>query len=513
VVSHLRLEDADKNVWDGVVIGPWGGAAFIPYVLEEGLAGIRRWILEPFKFLRDALDLQPMPIPDVTTESGRRIWTSHIDGDAFVSRAEIRGTPYTATVILDQILKVYQTPHTVSVVEGEVGPAGLKPHDSPRFEAIARDIFRLPHVELASHTYSHPFFWEDAEAGKTEPHGVEPVHLRIPGYKFDLERDLKGSIDYINTRLAPPGKKVKVLLWSGSCSPSKEAVALTQKLGVFNVNGGGATRTFDIPTLTRGSAMGIPKGDGAYQVFAPVENENVYTNDFLGPYYGYRHAIETFKLTEEYLGVPRRLGLITIYYHFYSAAKQAALVALKEVYDWAMKQETTPLYLSEYAAKVLAFQEVSIARSGPGGQDWEIGSLGALHTVRLPQALGYPDLAASAGVAGVRDVPQGRYVTLVGSSAVLRLSPSASPDGPSTPHLVHANGQVLAWRAEGGADKRVISLQIRGNVPLVITVGGTDRPCVLRGPAGNVPGRRVGKESVFALPAKDTGEATLDCRG
>src|SRR5206468_1503611 len=101
VKSHLSLEDADKGKWDAVVIGPWGGAAFIPYVLEEGLQGNRRWILDPFKFLHDALDLPPMPVPDVTTESARRIWTSHIDGDAFVSKAERRGTPYAGRVILD----------------------------------------------------------------------------------------------------------------------------------------------------------------------------------------------------------------------------------------------------------------------------------------------------------------------------------------------------------------------------------------------------------------------------
>ena len=128
-------------------------------------------------------------------------------------------------------------------------------------------------------------------------------HLAIKGYTFDLDRDIKGSRDYINS-LAPPGKSVKVTLWSGNCAPSDRAVGLSQKLGMFNVNGGGATRTRDYPSLTRGSAMGIPKAPGVYQVFAPVENENVYTNDWLGPFDGYRHAIETYQLNES----PRRLS-------------------------------------------------------------------------------------------------------------------------------------------------------------------------------------------------------------
>src|SRR5256885_8689206 len=70
-------------------------------------------------------------------------------------------------------------------------------------------------------------------------------HTRLQGdWSSDVCSSDLGSIDYINT-LAPPGKKVKVLLWPGSCSPSAKAVKMTQDLGVFNVNGGGATRTKD----------------------------------------------------------------------------------------------------------------------------------------------------------------------------------------------------------------------------------------------------------------------------
>ncbi|WP_394847067.1 endo alpha-1,4 polygalactosaminidase [Pendulispora brunnea] len=514
--SFLRLEDATKRTWDGVVIGPWGGAAFFPYVLQEGLEGERRWILDPFRFLHDALDLPSIPVPDVTTESGRRELTVHIDGDAFPSLAERHGYPYAGQVVLDEILRAYpQLPHTVSVVEGEVGPAGRYPEKSPALERIAREIFRLPNVELASHTYSHPFFWADAEAGKTEPHGLEPVHLPIPGYKFSLQRDIAGSVDYINKRLAPPDKKVKVLLWPGDCSPSGRAVGMTQDIGVFNVNGGGATRSRETPSLTRGSAMGVPEDNGSFQVFAPVENENVYTNDFLGPYYGYRRAIETFELNES----PRRLSHIPIYFHFYSATKTAALSAVKEVYAWALRQETTPLYMSEYAAKVLAFQKVTLARRIEDGA-WEIGQNGPLRTVRVDEQWGFPDFERSSGVAGLRDVPQGRYVHLVSGEKVV-LAPSATPS--RGVFLEHANGQIHYWAREAKGAR----LRIRGHVPLSITVGGVQRGanCVLRyGGAGSAS--RVAKgvlatvrsasaqtvSIMFTLKETDTGEGSLECQ-
>lgn len=496
VRSYLRLEDAEGASWDGLVIGPWGGAVFTPYVLSEEPGQERRWVVDPFKFLEDALALEPIPAPDVTTESGRRILTIHVDGDAFVSRAERRGNPFAGEVVLDEILRRYPVPQTVSVVEGEVGPAGLYPADSPRLEAIAREIFALPYVEIGSHTYSHAFDWADAEAGKNT---TPPANLPIPNYKFDLDREIRGSLDYINSRLAPPGKSVRVLQWSGDCSPSRKAVELTQRAGVENVNGGGATRTNDFPSLTRGSALGIPKGDGVYQVFAPIENEYVYTNEWHGPYYGYDRVIETFELNER----PRRLSTISIYYHFYSGIKTASLEALRRVYDWALAQETTKLYLSEYAAKVRDFQSVSFGRRVDDG-GWEVRGLGELRTLRVDDSWGWPDLTQSVGVAGVRDTPQGRYIHLARDSVPV-IYPSVSP--PLGPYVQQANGRVLHWELVGAGAK----LRIAGNEALVVEIVSS-RPCTLKTPRRTISGSPAGGVIRFVLQEKDTEEATLDCR-
>lgn len=493
--SLLRVTDAAGGAWDGAVIGDWGGAVFAPYTIEEGLEESRRWIIDPFRFLRDALALPAIPAPDPTTEAGRRILTVHIDGDAFVSRAERRGTPFCGQVVLDELLKKYPIPHTVSIIEGEVGPKGLYPQDSPKLEAIAREIFALPNVEIGTHLYSHPFDWQDAEAGLRGP----PLpFLPIPNYTFSLQREIGGSVDYLNS-LAPPGKKVAIVQWTGDCLPSANAVKLTQDLGLLNVNGGGATRTADIPTLTQASALGIPQGN-AYQVFAPVENENVYTNDWRGPFYGYRHAIETFELNES----PRRLGIITLYYHFYSAAKTSALAALDEVYAWALKQETTPLFMSEYAKKVLSFQRATLARRLDG--TWELGNMGDLHTVRLDPSLGWPDLATSRGIAGVRDSAPGRYVHVIGDQAVLALSTTA----PARPFIEQANGAIVSFAlVDHGANLRVAA-----HVPVTIVIGGvaSGAGCKLTTSAGTVFGVRTGSTQTFKSVVVDTGEAKLDCR-
>ena len=52
-----------------------------------------RWIIDPFAFLQQALALPALPLPDTTTENGRRLMFIHIDGDGYPSRAELPGTP------------------------------------------------------------------------------------------------------------------------------------------------------------------------------------------------------------------------------------------------------------------------------------------------------------------------------------------------------------------------------------------------------------------------------------
>ena len=153
---HLEVRDARGRALNPVVTGAWGGFAFDPYVLARGPRGSYRWLIDPFAFLQRALGLLPMPVPDVTTESGRRILMVQIDGDSFHGRSTLPQRPFAGEVILRDFLQVFRLPTTVSFVEGEIGPEGLNPGLTAELEAIAREIAALPHVELASHTYSHP---------------------------------------------------------------------------------------------------------------------------------------------------------------------------------------------------------------------------------------------------------------------------------------------------------------------------------------------------------------------
>jgi hypothetical protein len=373
-----------------------------------------RWVIDPFAFFKAALRLENIPAPDVTTEDGKRLLITHIDGDGFANLAEFPGGRYASEVLLD-VLKRYRIPTTVSVIQGEISAAGAYPQHAAKLEPIARKIFALPHVEIASHSFSHPFKWEALEAGEHS----ESYSLSIPSYKFDVMAEIDGSVRYIDETLAPPGKKTKVFLWTGNCNPGAVSLARTYALGLGNMNGGDTVITESARTLTSVSPIGVMK-DGFFQVFAPNQNENVYTNNWLGPYYGYERVIETFKLTE----TPRRLKPINIYYHTYSASKPAALQALHKVYQYALKQDVRPIYASVYIRKAQNFNSIVLTRERGG---WGIHGATDLTTLRVPVADGTPDRADSEAVLGYHDHGDDRYVTIgSGGYARLVLMPSAT---------------------------------------------------------------------------------------
>jgi hypothetical protein len=382
----LTIHSSAGQIFHPAALTAWGGYALSPYTVGQlpGQDNGERWYINPLTFLSQALKLDPsIPVPDITTENGRRLLMVHIDGDGFASGAERFGAPPSGQVLRDELLKKYPLPTTMSVIEGEVGEKGLYPAKSAQLEGIARDIFALPWVEAASHSFSHPFNWGKAESNLDDG---ESYHLAIPGYAYNVNREIGGSLDYINQRLTPKDKPAKVFLWTGNCVATTEALAAAYKAGVLNMNGGDTVITRSRNSWTQIAGPGLPR-NGYYQVFAPNQNENVYTNLWTGPFYGFRRVIETFELTE----TPYRFKPVDIYYHTYAASKTASLQALHEVYRWALSQPLHPVYASEYIRKVLDFNDFVVARTPDG---LRLRGNGDLRTVRLPLAGPAPDLAA-----------------------------------------------------------------------------------------------------------------------
>jgi hypothetical protein len=457
--SLLRLRSG-TFVIDGAALTPWGGYAMRPFgVFDLGAVNQARWVTQPIAFLQAALRLPAdTPVPDTTTENGRRLLMSHIDGDGFASRAEFSdhgvantdATPQYSGDVLLRLLRDSGMPTTVSLIEGEVTDEGPYKAFAAHLRSLGRRLFDLPNVEVATHTYTHPLQWmrvtglgvsnKDAPTEGGSHTSNTGLSISIPGYHFNIDREIEGSISYIDRQIAPAAKPVRMVLWSGDCQVPAPVLKAAYDAGVLNMNGGDTLITKSYPSWTAIAPLGVMK-DGYYQVFAPNQNEELYTDLWHGPYYGFTRVLETFAMTDE----PIRFKPMDIYYHMFSGTKYASLKALQEIFDTVLKQPVNPVFSSEYARKVLDSLDMSVARNG---DRWVVRDAGELRTVRLPAGR-VPDMASATGVAGYLPGPGGTYVHLTGGEASFTVIDATR--APRVPYLAEANGRIDHFeRTHGG---------------------------------------------------------------
>ncbi len=467
--SLLTLQDAHGQIEDAAGLTPWGGYVLSPDVVNYlGAVPSRKgkapaaWIVNPFRFLRAALRLPAMPVPDTTTESGRRMLMAQIDGDGFANKSWIYRyrDRYAGWVIYKQILQKTDLPTAASFIVSYYTPHGLFPKAAARLTAIARRIAALPWVEIASHTFSHPFNWPALEHDPAlMGHKGDMRYgyaLKVPGYtRFSAHKEIGWAIRWINRHIAPPGKRVRLLQWSGDCDPDARVLALSYQAHVQNLNGGGATETYAEPFVTKVRGLGIYKGR-YFQVYAPMQDENVYTHSWSSPfYYGYVRAIQTFKLTDS----PRRLKPLDIYYHFYSGARVAGLRALRTVIAWALRQRTDPVFPSQFTRIAVDFGHAVIAR---GARSWYVSAAGADREWRIPVRMGYPRLRGTSGLAGFDRHGGVRYIHITPQPGGAPLRIRLTQMRPRVPYVHDANATITAAAYQGGD----LAFTLRGNMPL-----------------------------------------------
>jgi len=396
----LVFEDSNNLRSTYAAITTWGGYAIAEGMMVE-LHDENVWVINPFEFLQEALRLPILAVPDTTTHNGNRIFFTHIDGDGMVSRVESNPELFSGDMILEKILKGYDVPHSVSVIGAKIEPGGLYPKSSKRVLEIAKDMYALDNVEPATHTYTHPFYWGEI---KNDNLAAE-FRLQPKNYDFSLHREFTGSLDFITKNLVDKGKEKQAtsVFWSGDCSPRLNALEYVYHNGLININGGYTTITNINPWLTRIAPIGLERGE-YYQVYTGAQNENVFTNDWLGPFWGFKKVVQTFKLTN----TPRRLKPIDIYYHLYSGSKTASLNALKYIFDWSLQQEIFPLFTSEYIPKAMDYFTVSMANEQ---DEWFISGMKDLKTLRFENLDKSVDMDKSKSVYGFKKFENHTYVS------------------------------------------------------------------------------------------------------
>ncbi len=488
----LVLEDEHKHQSMLAAITPWGGYAignaFITAIGEDNL-----WVINPFEFFIQALRLPKIPVPDTTTEYGKRILFSHVDGDGIMNKVEWNTQLYSGNTILEDIVKKYPLPLSISIIGAEVDDKGLYPEIAPKLQKIVKQIYKEKNVEPATHTFTHPFIW-----GKIKNDNLdEKYRLKPKGYTFSLKRELKTTLDNLNAKYTPRGKKPKAqtVFWSGNCSPTEEILEYVYKNNILNINGGDTYVTNTAPWLTNIAPMGIARGE-YYQVYTGAQNENVYTNDWLGPYWGFKRVIQTFKLTNS----PRRLKPIDIYYHLYSGSKRASLYALQFVYDWVLKQDVFPMYTSKFIPKVMDYYTVSIAKNK---DKFLLAGMKDLKTVRVESKNAHVDFQNSENILGYNHFENHTYIH-AGKKQELILK-TTQKEQTQQAYLVSTNARPTVKQLS----KKRVSLDLKGFLPINAELY-IPKGCTLT----TQPKTRVKhlSHSRVRVKYKKTKEASLDVR-
>jgi hypothetical protein len=473
VTSHLVLEDNNQQLASSVVLtSNRGGYAASGYIIyQEPGTGRTKWIIDPFAFFQKAFGVELMPIPDVTTLSGRRLWFSHIDGDGWNNGSLIeayRDKPtISATVVLRELIAPYpDLPVTIGVIGADVDDRYGVPEAA---RATARELFALPQVEVATHSYTHPYQWSFFEnydrkleerligpdesewkavlgdrmrrlgrrlfpglarkSGETEgrPGEGDPPRA-FSDYPFDLDQEVRGAINAAE-ELAPEGKHGTLYLWSGGAEPFADAIARTRRLGLRNLNGGDSRYDADYPSISYLAPLSRAAG-AERQIYAANANDYIYMSDGSGRDHGFLNLQATVDATES----PRRLKPIDVYYHMYAGERSAQLAAVRHHLDAARQGLLTPITASHYAAIADGF--FSTRMEALGEMSWLIRNRGALQTVRFDDAGDLAvDFTRSVGVLGQARKGTTLYVALdeAQEEVIVALGASTSEIAASSP--------------------------------------------------------------------------------
>jgi hypothetical protein len=479
VSSHLILEHREGSLVlasSVVLTSNHGGYAANGYIIyEEPGTGRTKWLIDPFAFFQKAFGAEMMPIPDVTTLSGRRLWFSHIDGDGWNNVTYIESYRDKPTIAAGVVLRELIAPYPdLPVAVGVIGADIDERYGTPEAaRQAARELFALPQVEVATHSYTHPYQWsffenydrqlEERIIGPDESEWKAVVGDRMrriarklfPGlvrkggetegkfidddpprayseYPFDLDQEIRGAITAAEDQ-APEGKHGTLYLWSGGAEPFEGAIARTRRLGLRNLNGGDSRFDPDYPSISY--LAPISRAVGAErQIYAGNANDYIYITDGSGREHGFLHLDATINATEN----PRRLKPINVYYHMFAGERAAQLEGVRHHLDAARQSAITPIAASHYAAIADGF--FSTQMTSLGENSWLVQNRGALQTLRFDDAAALSvDFTRSVGVLGQRRKGSSLYVALdeAFDEAIVALGPDAGEIADtSAPYLI-----------------------------------------------------------------------------
>lgn len=397
-----------------------------------------QWRINPFFIIEWLLDNPYTPIPDTTTINGKRIFYTHIDGDAFINISHIDREKISGRILTDKIFNKYKLPTTVSFIAAELNPMyeGKK-----QYLNYAKEIIEKPYIELASHTYFHPLSWEvepkryEIEAYLDAPgkyKGGPITAYKTPNNKLDYNKEIIESINYLNRELASKNKKSNFILWSGSCEPPEIALKIASENNIINMNGGDSRFDKDKPSYSHLYPLYRKQGN-YFQNYSSFSNEIPYTNNWTGPFSGQIKLIQSFENTEK----PIRIKPMNLYYHFYSGERLSSLNTIDKILEYSIKKNILPIFASEYAKIIEGYRTTKIVQISK--YEYKITNTQKLKTLRVDRPNLKPDYKLSKNIIGHKVINNSLYLYLGGEeSSKLILTTKEL----SLPHIIESDYQV-----------------------------------------------------------------------
>lgn len=444
--AWLTLAEVDgSKVFHPVAVGKWGAYALHPHIISESASGRRDWLLDPFSFFQAALRLPAQPVFDMTMENGRRLGILEVRGDRLFAQDE-HGVE--AIDRLRAWIDRNPMPLTLGIIEAEV--------DSAAHRSKVQQLAALPQVRLASHTYSHPFYWGIFEGKKDADEQPYRYSVFMEDYAAEMTRETAGTLPFLQG-VAP--NSPPLLIWSGDGRPGPAALAAAQQGSLPSYGGGGlqwhsGPLTFaDLSPLLRPTEWGT-------QVLTPLVGEPLFAQLWYG------EALNFGKVSEwnRHLDQSRRLRAASLSIHADALLHARGTELLDQLAAEQRKENVLSVWLDEYAQRMRAFQTASLARALDG--DWLLFG-DALRTVRLPVQEFVPEI--SADIVGYSERNGDRYVFLARNHAVLRARQGRSSEKEQPLRLIDASAPLKSWHINTDGSATLL-FDPRGNLTLDVEV-------------------------------------------
>ena len=262
-----------------------------------------------------------------------------------------------------QWIEKNSAPVTLGVIEAEVSSEDQR--------SKMRQLAAMPQVRLASHTYSHPFYWGVFEGKKDADQQPYRYSVFMEGYAADITRETAGTVPFLQS-IAPSSP---LLIWSGDGRPDPQLSqppkrrpaqlwwrrpALAERIVIVR-------RSFPGTASDRMGHASVDAIDGRAVICATVVRE----------------ALNFGKVSDwnRQLDLGRRLRVSSISINADALLHARGAELLDQLAEEQRKENLLGIWVHEYVQRVRAFQTASIARDLEG--DWMLFG-DALRTVRLP---------------------------------------------------------------------------------------------------------------------------------